>query len=248
MVSASLDPRLQVLGDFEMRLGDEVLRLSGPAQRLLAMLAVRHRERPARRTALAETLWPDTSPKRASSNLRSVLWRLPRSRGRALVTGTATGVRLWAGVRVDLWEAEAQARHLCRADTPPPTSVHAIDALTRDLLPGWEEEWITVDQESFRQQRLHALERCASALREDGRYLDALATALGAVQAEPLRETAHRRVIEVHLDEGNQAEALRQYDSYRRLLAAELGISPSPEIRRLVAPLLGRPIDPVRRG
>jgi DNA-binding SARP family transcriptional activator len=47
--------------------------------------------------------------------------------------------------------------------------------------------------------------------------------------------------------EGNHAEALRQFDSYRRLLAAELGIPPTPSIRRLVAPLLGRPTDLRRR-
>ena len=56
-------------------------------------------------------------------------------------------------------------------------------------------------------------------------------------------------MIAVHLAEGNHAEALRQYDGYRRLLAAELGLPPSPEIRRMVAPLLGRPIDhPEGRG
>ncbi len=66
---------------------------------------------------------------------------------------------------------------------------------------------------------------------------------LGAVRSEPLRDSAHRSVIEVHLAEGNHAEALRQYDGYRRLLADELGLPPSPAIRRLVAPLLGRPVD-----
>ncbi|HYF72533.1 MAG TPA: bacterial transcriptional activator domain-containing protein, partial [Nocardioides sp.] len=103
--------------------------------------------------------------------------------------------------------------------------------------------WLLGAQEAFRQKRLHALERSAAVLCGDGRFTDALDAGLGAVQSEPLRESAHCRVIEVHLAEGNQAEALRQYDHYRRLLAAELGLRPSPGIRRLVAPLLGRPID-----
>jgi DNA-binding SARP family transcriptional activator len=47
----------------------------------------------------------------------------------------------------------------------------------------------------------------------------------------------------VHLAEGNAAEALRQYQTYRSLLADELGLGPSPALRRLVAPLLGRPVD-----
>lgn len=234
---------LQVLGDFEMRSGDDVLRVSGPAQKLFALLAVCHRERPARRTALAEHLWPDAPSGRASSNLRSVLWRLPRHRGRALVRGTATSVALSPGIDVDLWEAEAQVRRLCNGTSSAPCSLDDVHRLSRDLLPDWDDDWISVEQESFRQQRLHALERCARALREEGRYLDALAAALGAVRAEPLRESAHRHVIEIHLAEGNRAEALRQYDRYRRLVAAELGIAPSPTIRRLVGPLLGRPLD-----
>jgi DNA-binding SARP family transcriptional activator len=55
-------------------------------------------------------------------------------------------------------------------------------------------------------------------------------------------------VIEVHLAEGNPAEALRQYESYRRLVRDELGLTPTAEIRSLVAGLLGRPADRGGRG
>jgi DNA-binding SARP family transcriptional activator len=120
--------------------------------------------------------------------------------------------------------------------------------LQHDLLPDWAEEWLVIEQESFRQKRLHALEQGAALLCRSGHFSDALEAGLGAVQSEPLRESAHRRVIEVHLAEGNQAEALRQYDGYRRLLADELGLRPSESIRRLVAPLLGRPADRPRSG
>lgn len=98
-------------------------------------------------------------------------------------------------------------------------------------------------QESHRQQRLHALERLSTLLRRAGRFPAALQAALAAVACEPLRESAHRRVVEVHLAEGNASEALRHYDAYRRLLAHDLGLAPSPAIRNLVGPLLGRPVD-----
>ena len=68
-------------------------------------------------------------------------------------------------------------------------------------------------------------------------------TSLADQELDRLGESAHQRVIAVHLAEDNHAEALRQYDHYRRLLAAELGLAPSPSIRGLVAPLLGRPVD-----
>ena len=241
--------RLALLGDFQLTNNGEELTVSRPAQRLLTHLAVVHRGKPVRRAALAERLWPDSSPDRATSSLRSVLWRLPRPRGRTLVTCTSTSARLSDDIVVDLWEGEVLAGRLCGDDVPPPSVLTDLALLIQDLLPSWQEEWLMVEQESYRQKRLHALERSAGALRDRGRFADALSAGLGAIRSEPLRESAHRRVIEVHLAEGNHAEALRQYEGYRRLLAEELGLSPSPVIRRLVAPLLGRPMElrPVRR-
>jgi DNA-binding SARP family transcriptional activator len=234
--------RLQLLGSFEVTFHGEPCEVSQPGQRLLAYLAVAHRGRAVRRGALAERLWPDVSPARAASSLRSVLWRLPRPRGRVLVTSTVTTVKLNDAVGVDLWDAEEQARLLATAEC----TAHAtgdLTSLTRDLLPDWEQDWLVVEQESYRQKRLHALERAAKLLCERGDFTQALSAGFGAVQSEPLRESAHRRVIEVHLAEGNHAEALRQYHVYRRLLSTELGLAPSPTIRTLVAPLLGRPAE-----
>ena len=235
--------RLSLLGDLELTFEDEVLPLSQPAQRVLAYLAVVHRHRPVRRSTLAERLWPETTPARASASLRSVLWRLPRPRGRVLVTGNSTAVRLHDDLVVDLWDAEALAAALCSAQPPDAVAPTELAPLHCDLLPDWTEEWLVVEQEAFRQKRLHALERVAGLWCEHGRFTDALSAGLGAVRSEPLRESAHRRVIAVHLAEGNHAEALRQYDGYRRLLAEELGLPPSPVIRKMVAPLLGRPVD-----
>jgi hypothetical protein len=66
---------------------------------------------------------------------------------------------------------------------------------------------------------------------------------LAAVACDPLRESAHRRLAVIHMSEGNLAEALRQYHLYRELARSELGLPPSSQFRRLVAPLLGRPAD-----
>lgn len=53
---------------------------------------------------------------------------------------------------------------------------------------------------------------------------------------EPLRETAHRTLIEAHLAEGNWSEARRQFRECRRLLREELGVEPSESTRRLIKP------------
>jgi DNA-binding SARP family transcriptional activator len=105
--------------------------------------------------------------------------------------------------------------------------------LEHDLLPDWYDDWVLVERERFRQLRLHALERVCDRLIAAGRYSEALQAALAAVAAEPLRESANRYVIEVHLREGNLAEAISHHRSYCRLLQDELGVSPSPSMERL---------------
>lgn len=82
-----------------------------------------------------------------------------------------------------------------------------------------------VERERLRQLCLHSLEALSERLLELGRYGDAMEAGLNAVRAEPLRESAHRAVISVHLREGNFGEALRQYRRYERLLWEELGVS-----------------------
>jgi DNA-binding SARP family transcriptional activator len=111
-------------------------------------------------------------------------------------------------------------------------------ALARDLLPDWYDDWVVLERERFRQLRLHALEALCRRLTEAGRFGAAVQAGLAAVAGEPLRESAHRILIQAHLAEGNPGEAVRQYHLYRRLLAGELAIEPSATIRGMVAPLL----------
>ncbi len=44
-------------------------------------------------------------------------------------------------------------------------------------------------------------------------------------------------LIRAHLAEGNQAEALRDFERYEHLLGSELGLRPTPLVSELVAGL-----------
>jgi DNA-binding SARP family transcriptional activator len=70
--------------------------------------------------------------------------------------------------------------------------------------------------------------------RASGRYGEAVQAAYGAVRADPLRESAHRAVVRVHLAEGNLGEAVHAYDSFRTRLADELGVTPTPQMSQLL--------------
>src|SRR5688572_28556173 len=120
--SAAAAPQLSLLGGFELTCGTEKLQPCVSGQRLLAYLAVHSRERPVRRTALADRLWCQAPPQRRASSLRSVLWRLPRPNGRPLVASTAATQRLAPEVQVDLWTGEARARTIS-STAPGPAGV-----------------------------------------------------------------------------------------------------------------------------
>lgn len=229
---------LYLVGRFACRVGQDDVRLTPTTERVLAFLALARR--PVRRHQLAGTLWPDVTDSQALTRLRSALWKVPAAARASLVEADATTVALHREAAVDLYALDGPAP----ADGAGTTDTGTEPPIARgELLPGWCEEWVLVERERHRQLRLHALEdRCARACAQ-GRYTDALLAGLEAVAQEPLRESAHRRVIEVHLTEGNSAEALAQYESFRTLLRADLGLSPSPAIRALVRPLLGRPAD-----
>ena len=53
-----------------------------------------------------------------------------------------------------------------------------------------------------------------------------------------LSHTTRYRWRRVHLAEGNQTEAIREYERYRRLLQAELGLEPSAQLRELIDRLI----------
>jgi DNA-binding SARP family transcriptional activator len=229
---------LSLLDAFELRLGDEPVSLPPTAQRLLAFLALH--ERPLLRPYVAGTLWLDTPEDRASANLRSSLWRLNRP-GHLLVEATNLQLRLAPQVRVDVRETSDLAHRLL-------SDAHAWEGselglartrLTGELLPDWYDDWVLIERERLRQLNLHALEALGERLLAAHRLSDALEIALAAIAVEPLRESAHRLLIKIHLEEGNAGEAIRQYRFCTRLFHDQLGIEPSTQLTDLVANLTG---------
>jgi DNA-binding SARP family transcriptional activator len=200
-------------------------------QRLVARLGLSRR--PAR-TAIAGQLWPDVPERCARGSLRSALWRVHKiAPGLIVVSGDT--LSLAAAVQVDVRELTDWARRI----TDPGISLEDVSLaegrLRGDLLPGWYEDWVLVERERLRQVRLHALEALADRLSAAGRYGDAVQAAYAAVHAEPLRESGHRAAIRVHLAEGNVVEAVRAYETFRTMLADELGCEPTRHMRNLLS-------------
>ncbi|MCA1693535.1 MAG: SARP family transcriptional regulator [Actinobacteria bacterium] len=229
---------VSLLGGFAFFVGgDTLIGVPPGSQRLLAYLALHGRV--VTRHQVAGTFWPKSSEEHAGASLRSALSRLDRPTRRA-VEVTAADLGLGEGVLVDFRHAESLARRLIGREAPltdTDIGAPAVTALSRDLLPGWYEDWALLAAEDWRQLRLHALEAVAARLTAAARLAEAAVAAVAAVRAEPLRESARAALIRVHMAEGNQSAALGEFASYRLLLNAEFGIEPTPRLSQILGGL-----------
>jgi DNA-binding SARP family transcriptional activator len=238
--------RLDLLGGFELTTACGRVAVPVNARRVLACLALTGG---ARRAVLAGRLWPAASEPRAMGSLRSTVWRI-QHQCPGILSCEAGGLALGSGVSVDVAELVDVARAILRENGSQRCGEIPAVLLRPDLLPGSYEDWVLVEQERLRQLRLHALERLSTLLTRGGAYGAALETAWLCLQAEPLRESAHRAVVSVHLAEGNLMEARRHYDHAADLLVREIGMPPSPmflELERRLPPARPRAVPLPRR-
>lgn len=247
MIAWTEGVHIGLLGGFECSCSGRRISLPLGAQRLLALLALE--EGGVHRAAAAERLWPDSPPNRAAGSLRSALWRARKIAETTVIRCEAPRLRIPPAVRIDLHSVQSLSRAALET-TPEVVDLDydaLIDALSQELLPNWTDDWLVLPRERWEQVRLHALEGVAQKLRCGEHYLGALKAALAAVAVEPIRESAHRILVEVYLDEGNTGSALRHYQRYRALLQRELGIAPSPRMTQLADALDDRTVRQDRR-
>ena len=201
--------------------------VSRTGQRLLARIALS--DGVEDRAVLAGVLWPEHPRARAQANLRGAVWRLPASLRR---NGSTSGSACSRSIRLERRPARGRAvapptcapgQH-CAADILP-----AAAPFRHDLLPDWDESWLLVHRERYRQLRLHALERTspASSWTRAGRSTPRTARCSRS-PPRPLRESGQRLLVCGHLAAGNRAAARASYERFRRMLADELGVQPSP--------------------
>jgi DNA-binding SARP family transcriptional activator len=231
LTSADAAPSIRLLGAFSVSIDHSSVTLPSNAQRVLGFLAVSGLEQ--RRDTVATHLWPEASPDRAMSNLRTALWRVRRAHP-AIVRAKRDSVRLEDGVAVDYDLLTTMARQIIADGSDESVIGLTPDLLEIELLPGWDEEWLLLDRERYRQLRIHALETLSGLLTAKGLFGEAIDVACAAIRVEPLHESAHAALIAAHMAEGNRTEAIRHFRNYSRLLADETGLAPSPRLEQLL--------------
>jgi DNA-binding SARP family transcriptional activator len=237
-VPTPLRSTVSLFDGFELRCRGKQVELPMAAQRLVALVAVH--DRSLLRAYVAGMLWPDKTDARSLANLRSVLWRL-RQPEEGLIVSCGSHIKLAESVAVDVRRlVDLNNDLMAGAETAPNRETNAL-LTAGEFLPGWYEDWVLMERERLRQLRQHAMEAMCARLTETGRYGEAVDVGLAAVGGDPLRESARSVLIAAHFAEGNAAEAIRQYESYRAVLWNALQVKPSAKLRSFVAERLGPP-------
>ncbi|HEX6508344.1 MAG TPA: BTAD domain-containing putative transcriptional regulator [Chloroflexota bacterium] len=211
--------------------------------RLAFAFLIVERDHPVSLEELADVLWPKERPAAWESALRALVSKLRAAlarvgAGRQLCIANAFGCyqlqlppTAWVDLEVAKWNLHQAEGALLRGD-PATAYVPGVVASTitrRPFLSGETAEWVVRRREEIRGILVRAVDCVIEASSVSGDTSLALKNAAEAVSLEPFREAAYQKLMRLHATAGNPVEALRVYARCREILAAELGIRPSPE-------------------
>lgn len=222
----------------------------GCRARVALAYLVLERWRPVAADELAEAVWGVELPATWRAALRGVIARLRGALNAAglnaaeVLTSGSGGyqLNLPPGSTVDIEVAEAFLRSAGEdlADEPQRACAaarRAVATLRGEFLAASDGAWVERRRAELSELHLQALETLAQAATACGDSDSALRAAVAAVALEPLRESAHRRVMAAHEAAGNRGAALQAYERCERLLAEELGVGPAAQTRAAHAAL-----------
>jgi predicted ATPase/class 3 adenylate cyclase len=253
------DGEYRVLGPIEVvgEAGTPVP-LASARQRLLLALLLARPGQVVSADELVDGLWGAHPPADPRAALQSHVSRLRQRLGpSAPLETTPTGYSLGASDRVDATRFERLISEARRLPGDPEAALARWDAaLTlwrgRAFLDVADHPGIQPNAIRLEGLRVEAAEARVETLLALGRVTDAVVAAETLAVEEPFRERPVELRMRALAAGGRYVEALRVYDTFRRTLADEIGLDPSPELRALEGEILRHerpaPTSPVPRA
>jgi DNA-binding SARP family transcriptional activator len=218
---------VRVLGQFEVRLEGKPVEIpSRPAQSLLAYLmltaGIAHR-----REKLAGMFWPDAAETNARGYLRQTLWRVRKAVevGRSVYVA-ADDLSLSFLPTSDYW----LDAHTLERDGDLAACVSVYHG---DLLPGFYDDWVTLERERLRAIFERKMEGLLEQLSAGKRWREVMEWGERWLALGGAPESAYRALMTAHAELDDSAGAAAVYERCVETLRDELDVEPAAETRAL---------------
>jgi DNA-binding SARP family transcriptional activator/WD40 repeat protein len=261
----------RALGALAVVMDGALADIGGPRQRRLLAMLLAHRGTVVTTDRLVGAVFAGEPSPRAAATLRSYVTRLRRTIG---PTGTDALQRVGRGYRLEVSDdgfdvarfeklADRGRRELRYGDAASAVATlrHALGLWRGSAYEEFADEpWLEPEARRLDELRQVATEHLVDAELECGRATEMVVELERLIEDEPLRDAYRSRLMLALYRSGRPVDALQVFQTYRRVLADELGMDPTPELtdleRRILAhdPSLrlpapaGRPLRGYRLG
>jgi basic membrane lipoprotein Med (substrate-binding protein (PBP1-ABC) superfamily)/DNA-binding SARP family transcriptional activator len=239
-----------LFGSLEARSDERAIDLGPPKQRALLAILLLHVGEIVPVDQLTELLWGDNAPRTAAhsiqvyvSDLRKVLE--PLAKRHVIITRPSGYILETDPNSIDVVRFERLVGEGTRAITDDDrlrgeeVLRWALDLWRGQPLSDFSyDDFAAETTRRLESLRLDAVEGLAELELDNDRPQEALRFAEDAISTDPLREFPRRLSMIALYRLGRHPEALSSFQRFRSLLADELGLDPSPELRQLYERML----------
>ncbi len=238
-------PRFRVFGPLSVDSDDGPVDLGPPKQRAVLAILLLHADEIVPTDRIIDLVWGENPPRTAEHSVQIYISELRKalsggSRADVIATRPPGYVLHAPPDSVDILWFQGLVREgmsaLRAGDVVEGKSKleQALEAWTDAPLAEFTyEEFAQGYIRRLGELRADALEALAEVNLDEGDLDNARDLARRAIAGDPMREGPRRIEMVALYRSGRQAEALRHYGDYQQLLAEELGIEPSEDLRRL---------------
>lgn len=239
----------RLLGPVEVRHGGRSLRLGGQKPRTLLAVLLLDAGRVVGTGRLADAIWEREPPATASTQIQGYVSSLRKQFAdvepdRAVIATAPSGYRIDlrpGELDLELFDEMAAAAAKALAEARPEDA----SAGYRDALGLWEGTALSgvagtlgSSRDRLEERRLAAFEHRVEADLRLGRHDELVAELRDVVAGHPFREAPRGQLMLALYRAGRTADALAVYRDARETLAAELGLDPGPDLRRMEQAIL----------
>jgi len=235
----------RLLGQYEIRLDGQLIKVaSRSTQSILAYLLL-HPNTAHRREKLAGLFWADSSESNARSNLRHALWLIRKAFGSGIDTRLECDhldvtYRPQPGDQLDVDSFEGCPEDECSTDA----LLAAVSTYKGELLPGFYEEWVSLERERLHAVHERKMENLLDHLLAEERWKEVLEWGEHWVASGSTPEPAYRALMLAQAGLGNLAGAAAQYQRCVEALSRELGVEPSEATRAAFEHIRSGEVEP----